>query len=470
MLNLPTKCYFLNILGHFYPFFFNTTYRMVAFAAVSFAEGITFGAWMRALAAPVANNGDETITAAGNSWGGAARVGGLNITGVAPDGNAGFNMAYRNNADMSMTAGDEANLWVKPIDMVKVSYGKYDNNTLRSGLEFGSWNWMRPTAWIADDDGLLMSGNGGTGLMAEITPMEGLYIQALVPITDKNVKAGETYKNLRGGFAYTVPGLVKIKGQYIGKGAASEDGKDATTKTVKGYDPAKIEYIEEDGTIHYADGTTPTDQTITVPATPKKDGNSNCTLEAEVDVLAVEGLFAGVGFQYNVIKDADTVAHKDEINNQMKVALGVSYQVMPELKVSASGAFFTYYNTYVTKNDYGINGLALNKDYKLDPRFQAGVGVDYDLGDGLAANADFRYLSPIKVDGEKLDNTDKIAFSVGVKKSVSSNGSIGVAFQGITNSGNLGPIAGVPDVDNTTGKKEYKNFVWAIPVAIEVAF
>ena len=466
MLNLPTKCYFLNILGHFYPLFFNTIYRMVAFAAVSFAEGITFGAWMRALAAPVANNGDETITAAGNSWGGAARVGGLDIIGTAPDGNAGFKMSYRNMSDMSMSAGDEANLWVKPMDMVKVSYGKYDNNTLRGGLEYGSWNWMRPNAWIADDDGLFMSGNGSTGLMAEITPMEGLYIQALVPITQENVKAGTTYKNLRGGFAYTVPGLVKIKGQYIGKGAGSEDV--AATTAADGL------VLAADGSItpHDADYELATGESwlrdpVKGAAATTKDGNSNCTLEAEVDVLAVEGLFAGVGFQYNVIKDGDDVADAaldkalanvttegeafnalaGALTTKMKIAAGVSYQVMPELKVSASGAFFTYYGEDV------------------DPRFQAGLGVDYDLGDGLAANADFRYLSKAGGDGEKLDNTDKMAFSVGVKKSVSSNGSIGVAFQGVTNSGNLASVKGVPNDD-----KEYKNFVWAIPVAIEVAF
>ena len=451
MLNLPTKCYFLNILGHFYPLFFNTTYRMVAFAAVSFAEGITFGAWMRALAAPVANNGDETITAAGNSWGGAARVGGLNITGVAPDGNAGFNMAYRNMSDMSVTAGDEANLWVKPIDIVKVSYGKYDNNTLRGGLEYGSWNWMRPTAWWAGDDDLFMSGNGGTGLMAEITPMENLYIQALVPITDKNVKAGDTYKNLRAGFAYTVPGLVKVKGQYIGKGQGAGD-------EIKAEDAAAEKWEDKDGKAMTTAPATIADEmkailvdgakyTPAKVAGTKPDGNSNCTLEAEVDVLAVEGLFAGVGVQYNVVKDGNK---SKAAENQMKIAAGASYQVTPELKVSASGAFFTYYKF---------------ADTKVDPRFQAGAGVDYDLGDGLAANADFRYKSPIKLDGKKADNTDQIAFSVGVKKSVSSNGSIGVAFQGVTNSGSLGGVAGA-----LNDKKEAKNFVWAIPVAIEVAF
>ena len=471
MLNLPIKCHFLNILGHFYPFFFNTTYRMAAFAAVSFAEGITFGAWMRALAAPVANNGDETITAAGNSWGGSARVGGVDIVGTAPDGNAGFIMSYRNMADMSMSSGDQANLWVKPIDMVKLSYGKYDNNTLRGDVCYGSWNWMRPNAWIAGDEGLLMSGNGGTGLLAEITPMEGLYIQALVPITDANVKAGTTYKNLRGGFAYTVPGLVKVKGQYIGKGAAKEDDKDPVA-AVDGL------VLAADGSIsaHAAGYTLATGESwlrdpVAANDGKGKDGNSNCTLEAEVDVLAVEGLFAGVGFQYNVVKDGDDAAldltgwKAEDLANptklvdaavaqktKMKVAAGVSYQVMPELKVSASGAFFTFYK---------MAGV------KLDPRFQAGLGVDYDLGDGLAANADVRYMSPAKKDGEKDDkfSGDRIAFSVGVKKSVSSNGSIGVAFQGVTNSGNLASVKGVPNDD-----KEYKNFVWAIPVAIEVAF
>ena len=427
---------------------------MVAFAAVSFAEGITFGAWLRALAVPVANDGDETITAAGNSWGYGARTARINVSAVAPDGNAGFNMGVYNDVTMSLSAGDEANLWVKPLDIVKVSYGKYDNNTLRGDVCYGSWNWLRPTSsWIAEDEGLLMSGNGGTGLMAEITPMEELYIQVMAPITTEQVKAGTTYKNLRAGFAYTVPGLVKVKGQYIGKGEASEDVETAATA-------AEYGWVDDDD-----DPTTAPTWGVVTAATAatsgKKDGNSNCTLEAEVDVLAVEGLTAGVGFQYNVIKDGDDLADAALMNvnsisdlqaamsQKMKIALGASYQVMPELKVTASGAYIMFYGEDV------------------DPRFQAGLGVDYDLGDGLAANADFRYLSPIKGDGEKVDNTDHIAFSVGVTKSVSSNGYIGVAFQGQTNSGNFANnvITGKANDDG-----EFKNFTWAIPVALSVWF
>ncbi len=480
MLNLPTKCYFLNILGHFYPFFFNTTYRMAAFAAVSFAEGITFGAWLRALAAPVANDGDETITSAGNSWGYGARTARINVSAVAPDGNAGFNMGVYNDVSMSLSAGDEANLWVKPLDIVKVSYGKYDNNTLRGDLCYGSWNWLRPTSsWIVEDEGLLMSGNGGTGLMVEVTPMEELYIQALVPITTEQVKAGTTYKNLRAGFAYTVPGLAKIKGQYIGHGASKTDGTPAVTGTAgkwtdKNGAATTAADIQTATTFDVstatgfqdalAAGYTYTAATPTTPAKDGTDGNSNCTLEAEVDVLAVEGLFAGVGFQYNVVKDGDKQAETDKttgdpvFQNKMKIALGASYQVMPELKVSASGAFLTYYK-------YAEN--------KVDPRFQFGLGVDYDLGDGLALNADCRYLSVAKMDGEKADKTDPaqfqdhIAFSVGLTKSVSSNGYIGVAFEGQTNSGTFANTV-ITGKANDDG--ENKNFTWCVPVALSVWF
>ncbi len=327
---------------------------------------------------------------------------------------------------------DEAILWVKPLDIVKVSYGRHDNSTLRGDACYGSWNWFRPTdSWLEGGEGYLMSANQEKGLMVEVTPMEGFYVQAFAPITTQE-KAADTYKKLRAGFAYTVPGLVKVKGQYIGKGQSDDESTTAVN-----------------------------------------EANSNCTLEAEVDVLAVEGLNVGVGFQYNVVKDgakaaaAAVLEHAEDngrdfltmneedyeagISRQMKIALGASYQVMPELKVSASGAFYTFY-----KQDYIIT------DVKVDPRFEAGVGIDYDLGDGLAANADFRYLSPVKVDGEKADNSDHMAFSVGVQKNVSSNGYIGVAFQGQTNGGTF--------AGNVIEGAEADKFTWAIPVALSVWF
>ncbi|MCR5080753.1 MAG: OprD family porin [Treponema sp.] len=381
----------------------------VALTASATAE-ITFGAWLRALAAPVASDGKDTVTSAGNSWGYGARTARLNVSAVAEDGNAGFNMGLYNDgfSNSGLGQGDEANLWVKPHEMVKVSLGRFDNNTLRGDLCYGSWNWLRPTSsWIAEDEGLFMTGitDGSTrnGFLVEVTPTEELYIQALAPITTTQEKAEDTYKKIRGGFAYTIPETAKIKAQYIGAG-----------------DDSKI--------------------------------------EAEVDVLAIENLFLGVGFQYNNLKDgeirqATAATAGNAFLQKMKIALGGSYKVNDQLKVSFSGAFFTYYDA-----DYVITSVP------VDPRFQAGVGVDYDLGDGLALSADVRYLSAIKVDGTEADNTDHIAFSAGVTKSVSSNGYIGVAFQGQTNGGTF-----ANNVITAAAGKEDK-LTWAIPVAISVWF
>ena len=396
---------------------------VAALAATALSAEITFGCWVRALAAPVASDGKDTVTSAGNSWGYGVRTARLDVNATSEDGKAGFVMGVYNDAFDGIAAGDNAYCWVKPIDMVKVAYGRYDNNALRGDLCYGSWNWLRPTSsWLAGDEGLLMSGMSidwpaRDGLLAEITPMENLYIQVMAPITTTQTKADATYKNLRGGFAYTIPGTAKVKFQYIGKGKGSVD-------EVKGKDADGNEVIK----------------------TPKQDGNSNCDIEAEVDVLAVENLFLGVGFRYDSRKDGKTANAGEE---NMKIALGATYQVNDQLKVSASGAFFTFYGE------------------KIDSRFQAGAGVDYDLGDGLGVNADFRYLSKAGVDGKKTDNTDHIAFSAGVVKNVSSNGCIGVAFQGQTNSGTFANTV-IKGATSDEGKAD--KFVWAIPVSISVWF
>jgi hypothetical protein len=426
---------------------------MAAFAAVSFAEGITFGAWLRCIAVPAANNGDETYTIGTHSWGGAPRAARLNVTAVAPDGNAGFNMGMYSDLDGSgkNSLGDEANLWVKPMDMVKVSYGQYDNGTLMGGVCLPSWDWIRPTSsFVLGDEDLFMSKNNKTGLMVEVTPMENLYIQAMAPITPGREKVGDTYKKLRGGFAYTVPGLVKVKGQYIGDGAAKVDGEYKYGGTTYSSLAAATTAATAAATAANTNPATLNDEIAAAVATidtvaEAADGNSNCTLEAEVDVLAVEGLFVGTGFKYNVIKDGD---EKKPGNEKMRVALGATYQVMPELKVLANGAYWTAYGKDAEKRD---------------GRFQAGVGFEYDLGDGLAVNGDFRYLAKEGKDGKKAKNSDHMSFCLGAKKNVSSNGYIGVAFLGQTNSGNF-----TDDLPGETEKGD--KFTWAIPVALSVSF
>ena len=377
-----------------------------ALTTSAFAE-ITFGAWLRVLAAPVASNGEDTVAAMGNSWGWGARAARVDIRATSEDEKVGFVFGVFDDMGDGIGKADDGYIWAKPVDAVKVSFGRYDGPTpLRGDFCYGSWNWLRPTSsWLAEDEGLLMSGKANDGVKIEVTPIDGLYILAMAPIDSTAKKAEDVYKKLQAGFAYNIDGVGKIKAQYIGKGK----GEVKATET-----------------------------------TPKVEGNSNCDIEAAFDLAAVENLYVGVGFKYANIKDGDKIA-KDQ--QKMKIALAASYQVSDELKLSASGAYFMYQEE---KDKGGV-----------DPRFQAGVGVDYNLGDGLAANADVRYLSK----SNDLDNTDHIAFSVGVTKGISSNGYMGVAFQGQTNSGNW-----ANNVIEADKSKNADKFTWCVPVAISCWF
>lgn len=462
-----------------------------ALTSSAFAE-VTFGAWLRVLTAPVANDGAKTVTAMGNSWGSGARVARIDVNAASEDGKVGFAMGIYNDVSMSLSAGDEALIWAKPTDSVKLSFGKYDNNTLRGDMCYGAWNWLRPTSsWIAEDEGLLMSGNGGTGALVELTPVDGLYIQALAPIPTVAERTRDVYKKARAGMAYSIDGVGKIKAQWIGKNEILEtkrvDAKAAEAATWKDSKGNKYGEAGFDADGKFAGSDTAMDFVqyqsnlangfTYVPATAAVEGKQGLKdkkyvgdIEAEFDLTAVENLYLGVGVKYAMKNKDFTAADTSKMTEaefaatkeKMKLAVGASFQATDELKVSASGAYFTYYKDSA----------------KTQPkaRYQAGAGIDYNLGNGLNLSADVRYLSKIKTKTEggttKGKYTDHVAFSVGATKGISSNGYIGVAFQGQTNSGNWANTA-IPAAKKDKHGDDFKKlnkFTWCVPVAISCWF
>ena len=385
-------------------------------ATSAFAE-ITFGSWIRVLAAPVASDGEDVVAGMTNSWGYGARTARIDINGVSEDGKAGFIMGVYGDVNDAYGLGDNHLIWVKPVDMVKLSVGKFDSsyNGLRGDFCYGSWNWMRPDNRIVDDEGLTFSGvSAGSGLEIEVTPIEGLMLMANVPLTvnfggetadDKGnpeaaTKAEDTYKSSQIALAYSIDGIGKFKAQWIGKNK---------TTTVLG-----------------------------------KDYDYTGDVEVAFDLTAVENLYATVGAAFGIMDsdyDADTV--------KTKVAAGVSYQFSDAFKLSVSGGVKIF------------NDDCLGKKGDEDKIFFAGAGVDYVLMDGLTANADIRFAS---IGYGKDGDDSSIAFLVGVNKSVSSNGSLGVGFQGATNgvsycNGSLNDIS-----------KDSDSFIWAIPVSVSIWF
>ncbi|MBP3365602.1 MAG: hypothetical protein J6K96_01275 [Treponema sp.] len=387
----------------------------------AFAE-VTFGAWLRTVTG-VGYNGEDAVTGMSNSWSG-MRPSRLNAAWTSEDEMAGMKLdIYYNDDDIHI--GDNGYLWLKPVDMLKLSIGKFDGaeTGLRGDFCFGSWNWLRPFNWIADDEGLTFNGSHKDGLMAALTPVEGLTVMVQLPVfnsiwggnnnayvaetptSDAENTIEDTFKNAAYLAAYQIEGVGKIKVGYFGnyKEGKNDEGKD--TKDIG-------------------------------------------QLNVAFDLYAVENLYATVGVRYNIF-DYEEDANKDLV----KVTAGVSYQITDEFKVSVSGGVKLY-------------------DGDIDPQFGIGAGIDYALMDGLALTADVRFLSDYTGDYPKEAKEEKdasISFLVGVIKSVGSNASLGIGFQGATEGIGLAN----PDWANGKGAiipAEGDSFCWAIPVSMSIFF
>ena len=380
-------------------------------ATSAFAE-ITFGAWLRTLTAPVASNGEDTVVGTANSWGYGARTARIDINGVSEDGKAGFAMNVFNDMSMDISAGDRAVLWVKPVDMIKISVGKYDSpdNGLRGDFCYGSWNWLRPGNWNRDGEGLTFDGIWRKGMMIEADPIEGLHAFVVIPMEDANAdsyykKAEDTYRNVQIGFGYAIDGVGKLKAQFIGDDSYTTDAEGDRDET-------------------------------------KTTGQ----IGVAFDLTAVENLYVTVGARFGI---ADKDLKSDYL--KMEFTAGASYQVSDAMKFSVDGGYKQYQDKVVGK-----------AGDKKDNEFFVGAGVDYTIMDGLNLAADVRYKN---IGYGKEGDDGAISFLVGVNKSVSSNGSLGIGFQGATNGCGFVQSGGKGLVAN-----EADDFVWAIPVSIGVWF
>lgn len=387
-------------------------------ATSAFAE-ITFGAWLRVITG-VGSNGEDVVMGTTNSWGG-VRPARLNAAGTSEDGKAGFKLDfYFDNDeiwghDYNIRIGDNGYLWVKPIDQIQLSIGKFDGGEtgFRGDFCYGSWNWLRPYNWIVDDEGLTFKGSKDAGLMARITPIDNLVVLVQLPVMsakwggnnagyvkkteteDAKNTAADVFKNAAYMASYSIEGLGTLKAGFFGDYQESGDYK-------------------QTGTVNVA-----------------------------FDLNAIENLYVTVGAFFDI---ADK--EMGEWHEKMKFTAGASYQVSDAMKFSVSGG----YVKYMDKCSWLGN---------KDNAFQIGAGVDYVIMDGLTLNADVRYKN---VGYGKKGDDGSVSFLAGVVKSVGGNASLQAGFQGSTNGcGLVQANTGIPAV-------EKDDFVWAIPVGLSVFF
>lgn len=376
-------------------------------AGAAMADGITFGSWGRGLWNVAANSGDDVVTDMHQSWGGDAPRTGIGVSGSTE--NVGFAVDMHANGANGISLGDNALIWVKPIEQIKIVAGKKDQNELRGDAAFGLWNWDRIGAanamglegWTFPD---VFDGNG----VAVIAyPVDGLTVGAGIPLSLSGAGATLEDKYAHGAnyaAAYAIDGIGTIKAAYMTKTKEKDsDGKD-------------------------------------------KDYG---VIAAAFDLTMVDGLYASVGAQ---IPTAHVFNTYDP--------LGLNLTDVPTV-VNAYARYSLDALSVHLAVGTKLNTVDKNKDKREDRfdgnvGFAIGAGADYSLDNGIGFFGDVRYANGVYMKNTSADKSDCLTLGLGVEKNLS-NGKIGIAFEGATN-GN--------------GRYTYEDnaFAWEIPVKVEYWF
>ena len=405
-------------------------------ATSAFAE-ISFGGWVRTLPTFVGSDGEDIKTGALSASWGAPFWSRLDASWTSDDGKVGM-VTKLATAGGAVSTHDDVGIWLKPIDMLKISIGNHDNfGGFRGDMGFGSWNWLRPNTIVVQDEGITfdaLPGKQGVGLL--ITPMDALKIGVLFPL-EATLQRGDTgFGGTAVAAAYTIDGIGTIKagffGDYDSAGDASKYGKIEGAFDLTGIDKlfvsvgaafslASSDYWKSNA--KYANVTKKGN---------KADGDA-------LDLTTAAGKIEMVANTWGVTKD----------NYQLKAALAASYGITEAFKLSANFAMLMF------NSDMKVNGKS------MDPVMQFGVGVDYALSDVLGVTGDVRMLMPTS-----SDYGATLSFLVGLVGTVNSNASLGIGFQGAVGLKDESNAASFPVVTAAEANK----FAWAVPIKAEVSF
>lgn len=343
-------------------------------AGAAMADGITFRSWGRGLWNVAANSGDDVVTDMHQSWGGAAPRTGISVSGSTE--NVGFAVDMFANGANGIDLGDNALIWVKPIEQIKIVAGKKDQNELRGDAAFGLWNWdrigavnaMKLEGWTFPDV------FDGDGVAVVAYPIDGLTVGAGIPLSLNGT--GATLENTYAhganyAAAYAIDGIGTVKAAYMTK----------------------------------ADGTS---------RDAKKDSTSYGVIAAAFDLTMVDGLYATVGAQIPTasVNEFDSTI----VNAYARYSLDA---------LAVHLAVGTKLNTV-------DNSKTDDSKYDGNLGFAIGAGADYSLDNGIGFFGDVRYANGIYMANTSADKSDCLTFGLGVEKNFS-NGKIGIAFEGATN-------------------------------------
>jgi hypothetical protein len=185
---------------------------VLALVATSAFADVSWGAWCRTGLDLVSITGtNDPVMSVNPGWANGNRIG-LSFSGTGKE--FGFNVNVDTNGGNAVAVGDQAKLWWKPADFLKLEIGKIQVDNLRGSAS--SMNFSGAYGAGGEDE-IFQRLYPKMGLAIELTPVEGLFAAYAIDATT-------TYPTLlandlaRSQFqvGYTIKDIAMIRAQYIG--------------------------------------------------------------------------------------------------------------------------------------------------------------------------------------------------------------------------------------------------------------
>jgi hypothetical protein len=152
--------------------------------------------------------------------------------------------------DRFFTDNDNVKLWIKPISMLKLTYGKMKEDDLRGKV--GDFSLFAPfgytSPWgVRNQDTIFTRFEPANGFHMALTPIEGLYVGASVDLTGAET-AKDAFKTGQVGLGYAIANIGLARVQYIGtRGSPKKTFSGAEIDDWELQDPVDSGTVDADG-------------------------------------------------------------------------------------------------------------------------------------------------------------------------------------------------------------------------------
>jgi hypothetical protein len=327
---------------------------------------------------------DQAGPAFGRNGGDASQMK-LNVAGAADKVGFRFQLAFNvNQSTASPEISDWAEVWIKPIDMLKIDAGRFNIDTLRG--QIGDGGLVNYTVISGGNDDIFSRFKGENALALSLTPpIPGLFIGAQI----KNVPqwASENTSERASAFSTKYWGAATKKDDY-------QDIQIAAGYTIEGVGLVRVQYIGADPINFEFKGTDDSTKYKITPTTQK--------FEAAFAYTGMSGLTLDVGAKIPLSHKKDITGDKKDDTYQppFQASVGAQY-VMGALTVPVR--IDTKFLGKMETSDKGDGSEPFILNAHLWPSYKifenTTVGVDFGIEWIGKTELDSKMVDPNKYDG-----------------------------------------------------------------------